>query len=59
MQDGVILVTITLLSSVVTIGRFLYEYRDRVSCCTCQSASDIVEPTTAATMEAGATSTPA
>lgn len=45
MQEGIIIVSLTLLSSVVTISRFLYEYRNRCSCGCTRTQSDIVEGT--------------
>lgn len=46
MQESLIIVSLTVLSSLVTIGRFMYEYRNKMSCCTRSSASDVVEPST-------------
>ena len=43
MQESIIL-AITLLSSFVTIGRFMYEYRKRVSCVSCCSVNSVKTP---------------
>ena len=43
-MQGSIILAITLISSFVTIGRFMYEYRKRVSCVSCYSADSVEEP---------------
>ena len=43
MQESVIL-AITLISSFVTIGRFMYEYRKRISCVSCYSIDSVETP---------------
>lgn len=45
MQEGIIL-AITLLSSFVTIGRFLYDSRKRVSCCSAYHVDGVEQPET-------------
>lgn len=43
MQESIIIVTITVLSSIVTISRFLYEYRKKCSCRCTRKSSDVIE----------------
>lgn len=45
MQESIIIVSLTVLSSLVTIGRFVFEYRKKMSCCTKQNTCDVVVET--------------
>ena len=42
MEESIIIVGLTVLSSVVTISRFIYEYRHKCSWCI-RKQSDVVE----------------
>jgi hypothetical protein len=46
MQESLIIVSITILSSFVTIGRFIYEYRKKTSCCDRRASCEVVVPST-------------
>lgn len=45
MQESIIIVSLTVLSSLVTIGRFVFEYSKKRSLCTKKESCDVIEET--------------